>query len=46
MHGEGVLTTDEGIYDGNFLDGEKIGQGTFTWTNGNKYDGEWFEDIM
>ena len=28
-------------YVGDFVDGERTGHGTFTYKNGDKYDGQW-----
>lgn len=33
-------------YIGEFKDGKKTGQGTFTWANGDKYIGEYLNDKM
>ena len=29
------------IYEGGFIDGHFHGQGTYTYSDGDKYDGEW-----
>ena len=41
MNGQGTLTSPDGSMAGEWKDGEPIGQGTFTWSNGSKYVGEW-----
>ena len=47
MHGEGLYIWAESgsKYDGHWFDGQKDGQGKFTWTNGNEYTGQ-FKDNM
>ena len=39
MNGKGIRTYDNGVYEGEFKDGLKNGQGTFKWKNGDKYTG-------
>ena len=34
-----------GRYQGSFLRGKMHGQGTFTWQSGDKYEGEWQNDM-
>jgi hypothetical protein len=43
------ITGDQSIssvqsYDGDWLDGEMSGFGTFTWPSGNVYEGEWLSN--
>ncbi|ORC90235.1 MORN1 protein [Trypanosoma theileri] len=48
-HGKGKYTIpgDEGyVYEGDFLDGERSGNGTCTFSNGRRYEGEWLRDKM
>ena len=35
-----------GKYTGNRVDGKKIGEGTYEWNNGDKYEGEFKDDLM
>ena len=32
------------VYQGNFLNGEFHGKGSFTFSNGNHYDGDWLHN--
>jgi hypothetical protein len=45
MHGKGVYTQiiegKEKIYDGDFVNGKKEGEGTLLMTDGRKYKGKW-----
>ncbi len=41
LNGKGVMTLDDGAYDGEFKNGKREGRGIYTWDNGDKYDGEW-----
>ena len=34
------------VYIGEYKDGLKYGQGTYTWSNGAKYVGEWKNDLQ
>ncbi|KAH9598967.1 MORN motif [Trypanosoma melophagium] len=48
-HGKGKYTLpgDKGyVYEGEFLNGERSGNGTCTFTNGRRYEGEWLQDKM
>ena len=29
------------MYEGEFMDGKRNGQGTYTWTDEGKYEGKW-----
>jgi hypothetical protein len=41
-----TITCDDGSrYIGDILDGKRHGQGTYIWPNGDKYVGEWINDI-
>lgn len=41
----GVITyVNKDVYEGNFLNGKKHGQGTYHYKTGGKYKGEWIED--
>ena len=31
-------------YEGEFKNGNFNGKGTYTWTDGNKYEGDWVDD--
>jgi len=35
----------ENIYEGEWLEDKKSGNGTFTWKDGSKYVGEWKNDL-
>ena len=35
-----VGCTEQGVYVGDLKDGERHGQGTVTWSDGSKYEGE------
>jgi hypothetical protein len=41
FHGEGVLTNEQGTYEGNFESGHKQGPGTMFYKNGNVFRGSW-----
>ena len=34
---------DSGTYTGDFVEGQRMGEGTYTWTNGDSYTGEWVD---
>ena len=36
----------KGKYEGDLINGKKQGKGTYTWPNGNKYIGEWKDNII
>ncbi len=38
-HGQGTLSTPEGIFNGEFRNGKKEGKGVFKWRVGRKYVG-------
>ena len=40
-NGQGTFIYPNGRYSGEWEKGKKQGQGTFTWFNGNRYEGEW-----
>ena len=40
-NGYGKFKFDNGVYEGNFRNGKRHGQGTLTHTNGERYEGEW-----
>ena len=42
-HGKGTETKSSWVYVGEWKDGMKNGQGTLTFTDGEKFDGEWLE---
>jgi hypothetical protein len=49
LHGRGVCTWDNGDqYEGEFKNGDKDGQGIYTWPprDGRRYEGEWRRDGM
>ena len=41
QNGHGTVTSPYGKYVGEFKDGKKHGQGTYTWSDGSKYVGEY-----
>ena len=43
--GKGKLTWNDSEYDGEFVEGKKHGQGTFTYPDGSKYVGDWQHDF-
>jgi hypothetical protein len=46
MHGVGRMEwPDGGHYDGQFRDGAFDGKGTFTYQNGDIYEGDWEADV-
>ena len=40
----GTVEYPDGTYEGNFLNGLRHGEGTFTWRNGSFYSGDWKDD--
>lgn len=40
MHGQGVLRTKAGSYEGSFEENKMHGKGTFTTIAGDKYEGD------
>ena len=36
----------QGKYEGDLTKGKKHGKGTYVWLNGNKYIGEWKDNII
>lgn len=36
----------DGVYEGNFSDGKKDGQGQISWLNGSSYIGEWKNNLF
>ena len=41
-----MIYADGDIYEGNWEDDDKNGQGTMTYPDGNVYQGEWKNDLM
>jgi hypothetical protein len=46
MNGQGTYTFGKGEWEGDkyvgeYKDGEEHGQGTYTWSDGQKYEGKW-----
>jgi hypothetical protein len=41
-----TITSENGRYEGDVLDGQRYGQGTFTWDNGDVYSGDWYAGQM
>jgi len=44
-NGEGEYNSCDGIYVGSFVDGIRSGIGTLKYKDGNKFTGEWEEDV-
>ena len=43
-HGKGILIVEEGLYQGNFVDGRANGAGEFTQSKTRtSFDGEWLD---
>lgn len=42
--GKGTKKYLSGVYEGEWKNGLRDGQGKYTWTNGDTYTGAWFED--
>lgn len=42
---QGTITYAEGYYSGDLVKGNREGKGTYTWTNGDKYEGHWKNNI-
>lgn len=44
--GQGKAVYEKGdIYEGNLINGRRSGKGKYKWKNGNKYNGEWKDDL-
>lgn len=43
-NGKGKKQFDKGVYEGEFVNGERSGQGKYTWDNGNIFEGEYKND--
>lgn len=43
--GQGTMTYNNGIYDGEWQNDKKNGKGTYTWNDGKKYDGAYVDDV-
>ena len=41
----GICRYSNGVYEGDYYDGEKNGQGKLSYTSGDIYEGEWRHDI-
>jgi hypothetical protein len=37
---------DNGIYEGELLDGKKHGYGIYKWESGSKYEGQWRDNKL
>lgn len=45
-HGQGTFKDDAGnVYVGQWLDGQRNGQGIMTWANGDRYEGTFAQDL-
>jgi len=33
--------TDGSVYEGEYVDDKRVGRGTYTWPNGDRFEGEW-----
>ena len=45
IEGRGIESWNDGRkYEGDFKNGKKDGEGTFTWANGTMYIGSWRDD--
>jgi len=46
MEGKGKMTwPDQSIYDGEFKAGKMEGRGTKVWASGNRFVGNWKNDV-
>jgi hypothetical protein len=45
-NGHGEKKFINGSYVGNFRDGKRVGKGRMQFSNGDEYDGEWYDDFM
>ncbi len=45
LNGVFKKTFPDGVYEGNFVNGVRAGKGKYTFTNGDKFDGEWKDDV-
>ena len=46
MTGNGFIKfKDKSFYDGEFLDGNMHGKGTFTWPDGTMYEGQYANNL-
>lgn len=43
---KGKFTYTTGVYEGDFSNSKRNGQGTFTWQDGATYTGEWSSDKL
>lgn len=44
QNGYGTKKFNNGLYEGNWLNGERSGKGTFAWQVGDVYEGGWLND--
>ena len=46
MEGKGIMTRpDQSKYEGEFKNGKMEGRGTKVWSSGNKFVGQWKNDV-
>lgn len=44
FNGPGILRKEEGVYEGNFENGKRVGFGSYIWKDGNRYEGMFEND--
>lgn len=38
-----IKVYDDGVYEGNLVDGKRTGKGKYTWPSGNVYEGDFVD---
>lgn len=46
MSGKHVEKYENGVYDGEFVNGKRHGKGKYKWADGAEYDGDWKDGNM
>ena len=47
MEGNGVSQYSDGsVYQGHYVGGVKQGEGSYTWNNGQKFVGNWLNNVL
>lgn len=47
MHGSGVMIYNQSTkYEGNFVDGQREGKGTYYFGDGRSWEGEWYVNLQ